>query len=421
MFLKSLKLKNFRNYHVLDHSFSTPITILIGDNAQGKSNFLESIYFLAAAKSPKAERDEEIIRYGEDVVRVEGVVENSEQLGKTQRISDSKIQINRNSGLQSSSESFRTNLEITMQSVDGLPAGRQKKLKKRIQVNGIPRRISDYSENLAVVAFAPEDINMVTGPPSLRRDHINQVIAQIDRQYKKIWSSYENIIVRKNKLLKMIKEGTAKIGELDFWCSEQLRFAEEIVSKRQEFFEFISGAEKKFGDFKYEYQPSILTPERLMEYRQKEIDAAVSLIGPHRDDFAFLITDSEELGNTQSSKKSEDQINRNSGVSDHPSHSESFRRKDLSKYGSRGEQRTAVLDLKIAEVSFMEQKMGSRPVLLLDDIFSELDLEHKKHVVELAKLQQTIITTVELDKYLQSQFKEAEVLEVKKGKINIKQ
>ncbi|MBI2596489.1 DNA replication/repair protein RecF [Candidatus Daviesbacteria bacterium] len=402
MFLKSIKLKNFRNYHVLDHSFTTPTTILIGDNAQGKSNFLESIYFLATAQSPKAERDGELIRYGEDVLRVEGVVENSEQLGKTQRISDSEIQINRNSDLQSSSESFRTNLTITMQLVDG-------RLKKRVEINGISRRVSDYSENLAVVAFAPEDINLVTGSPSLRRDHIDQVISQIDRGYKKIISSYEHILTRKNRVLKAIKDGFGKIDELQFWCEQQIILGAQVTDKRKKFFEYINSTEKKFGGFRYDYLPSPVTQTRLGEYQEREIESTVSLIGPHRDDFSFVIlSDSEgSLANARTSNK----------LRDSSAAPQNDNTRDLSKFGSRGEQRTAVLDLKIAEVSFMEQKIGSRPVLLLDDIFSELDLEHKKHVVELAKLQQTIITTVELDKYLHGQFQEAEVLKVEEGKI----
>lgn len=364
MFLKSLKLKNFRNYYTTEHSFNTPTTILIGDNAQGKSNFLESIYFLATTKSQRAEKDEELIKSEDGMLRVEGVIENQ---GET------------------------TKLVITLHLAEG-------NLKKRVGVNGIPRRAADYSEHLAVVVFAPEDINLVTGSPSLRRNHIDQILSQVDRHYKKTLSGYENIVIRKNKLLKMIREGSANPLELAYWTEQQIELGEQLTDKRYELFNFINSAQKKFDPsadgFKYEYLPSILTSARLMEYQQREIESTVSLIGPHRDDFAFLIHHPKILRSAQDDST-----------------------RDLSKYGSRGEQRTAVLDLKITETSFMEQKMGSRPVLLLDDIFSELDLEHKKHVVELAKLQQTIITTVEMDKYLQSQFKDAQVLKVEEGKI----
>lgn len=343
MFLKTLKLTNFRNYKKLDYKFDHPITVLVGDNAQGKTNFLESIYFLATTKSQRADGEEELVRHGEDVLRVEGDV----------------------AGI---------NLEIAMQFTEGS--------KKKIKVNGIPRRTAEYSENLAVVMFSPEDINLVTGSPSLRRDHIDQTLSQIDRHYKKSISNYENIVTRKNKLLKSVREGFAKAVELDYWSAQQIKFGDEVMTKRKEFFEYLNNAEKKFGDYKYEYLPSVLTPERLFEYQSREIESAMSLVGPHRDDFLFVLN----------------------GL-------------DLSKFGSRGEQRTAVLDLKISEVAFIERKFKHRPILLLDDIFSELDLAHRQHVVDLANLQQTVITTIELDKYLQTKFKEAKVLVVEAGKV----
>lgn len=348
MFLKSLNLTNFRNYSELDFKFKTPITVLVGDNAQGKSNFLESIYFLATSKSPKAEKEEELILSSENHLRVEGIINQKEG---------------------------DITLEIVILSTEG-------SLKKRAQVNGVSRRFVDYSENLAVVLFSPEDVNLVTGSPSLRRNYIDQVLSQTHRSYKKTLSSYENIITQKNKLLKRIREGFAKLDELDFWYDQQLLLGTLITQKREQFFQFLNGVEKKFGEYKFNYLKNSVTIDKLKDYQSKEIDSASSLIGPHRDDFLFILDD-----------------------------------KDLSKFGSRGEQRTGVLDLKISELDFVESVLQDRPILLLDDIFSELDESHRSHVIKLAKMQQTIIATVEWDDYLKKALGSSKIYQVKSGKI----
>ncbi len=357
MFLKNIKLTNFRNYSSLNFKFQTPVTVLVGDNAQGKSNFLDSIYFLATSKSSKADKDEELVKQGEEVSRVEGKVVTS---GKS---------------LESSEE---TSLEIAMQIIP------EKGLAKRVKVNGIPKRVIDYSSNLAVILFSPEDLNLVIGAPSIRRSHIDQVISQVDKSYKKTLSLYEEVIVRKNRVLKAVKEGRSKINELTYWTDQQILLGNCLQEKRQQFFDYINNTEKKFGNFNYEYNQNLITKHRLDEYQQREIESTNSLIGPHRDDFIF------KLDNL-----------------------------DLSHFGSRGEQRTAVLDLKLAEVSFIEQTLGIRPILLLDDIFSELDISHRQHVVDISKLQQTIIAAVELDSYLRKHLKEAQIITVEKGKFNL--
>lgn len=349
MFLKKISLTNFRNHAKPKIKLSNNTTVLKGDNAQGKTNFLESIFFLATGKPIKSEADEEIVKFEETVVSVEGEIENS--LGNT-------------------------NLLTIIQKTD-------EGLRKKFLVNGIARRLLDYSGSLVVVYFRPEDIDLVTGSPSLRREYIDQTIGQIDRDYRKILSTYHKIVTQKNKLLRLIREGLAKPDELTFWNNEQLKLGEKIQEKRKSFFSKINSYEKRFGKFEYRYSPNEINNQRLKEYSSREIAAAVSLIGPHRDDFSFF-----EEG------------------------------KDLSKYGSRGEQRTAVLDLKITELIFFESVLGERPVLLLDDIFSELDISHRAHVLDLAKSQQTIIATVEYDEYLKEALKNAQIFTVDKGLIN---
>lgn len=343
MFLKNVTLTNFRNYADCEFDFNSQITVLIGDNAQGKSNFLESIYFLATTKSPKAEKDEELIKNGESVLRMEGLLDTE------------------------------VSLEIAMQLLEG-------KLTKRVKVNGVARRVSDYNANLAVVLFSPEDVNLVTGSPSLRRAHLDQTISQVHKEYKRALSSYENIVIRKNRLLKSVREGSARLSELDFWHDQQILLGGLIVLKREEFFSFINSQEKKFGNFKFEYLENKLSSARLKEYQEKEVESASSLIGPHRDDFLFKLNEVE-----------------------------------LSKFGSRGEQRTAVLDLKLTEVEYFESVLKNRPILLLDDIFSELDVSHRQHVIDISKMQQTIIATVDWDEYLEKALKGAEFCKVENG------
>lgn len=348
MLLKQISINNFRNYLKLKIKLREGITVLKGDNAQGKTNFLESIYFLATGKTIKNETDEEIVRFEETVVSVEGKIEN-------------------NSG--------DCTLSTIIQKTE-------EDLRKKFLINGIPRRLVDYSGNLVVVYFRPQDIDLVSGSPTLRREYIDQTLSQIDREYRKVMSTYQKIVTQKNKLLKLIREGIAKEDELIYWNQEQLKLGIKIQEKRKNFFGSINSYEKKFGQFEYRYFPNEITVERLKEYRDREIPAAVCLIGPHRDDFSFYEIE-----------------------------------KDLSKYGSRGEQRTAVLDLKITELVFFESVLGERPVLLLDDIFSELDISHRQHVLDLAKLQQTIISTVEYDEYLKEGLKEAEIFTVDNGLI----
>lgn len=351
MFLKSILLKNFRNIHDLEKKFDKQVTVLIGNNAQGKTNFLESVYFLATGRPIKSETDFEAIKFGKESVWVEGIIASVKE-GE-----DTKLA----AALQQSETRFS----------------------KKLTVNGIPKRFIDYVGFLKVVFFRPEDLDLVTGPPSARRDYLNHCLIQTDKEYRKILQSYERVIVQKNKLLKTIREGLANKNELEFWNTQEINLGLSLQKTRGDFFKSINSFERKFGDFEYKYIPNEISEARIKEYFDREIASAQSLIGPHRDDFIFLLND-----------------------------------KDLSKYGSRGEQRTAVLDLKMTELNFMENEIGERPVLLLDDIFSELDKSHRQHVLDLSKKQQTIIATVEYDDFLKEALKETDVLKVESGVIS---
>lgn len=346
MFLRKLNLTNFRNYSNLELDFDQRPTILVGNNAAGKSNLLEAVYFLSTTKSLRVETEDELIKQGEEFCRVEGFAEDTELL----------VIINR----QTSEVNFR----------------------KKTLVNGISRRITDFIGNLPAVIFYPSDINMVTGSPSLRRWHLDLGLAQIDSSYKKALTSYEQFLTARNRVLKRIREGQGRKDELDFWTKGVVENGKIISEKRLSFFEYINNLEKPLGEFMFDYQPSEVTVERLIETNGREVAAAATLIGPHREDFEILQED-----------------------------------RKLAHFGSRGEQRTGTLAFKLAQLEYMAKILGQRPILLLDDVFSELDANHRAHVVEIVSRQQTIIATVELENIPQSFLASARILKVENGKI----
>ncbi len=348
MFLQQLHLVNFRNYQQLQLDLA-PVTLFIGDNAQGKSNLLEAIYFLATTKSYRAEKDAQLINQSGNFTTLTGVVTRKDQ------------------------EVYK--LEIGMQLLG-------ESLLKRVKVNGIPKRVVDYIGNLVVVAFTPEDIALVFGSPSLRRWHIDLTLAQIDRSYKKAVTEYSEVIVSRNKILKKIRDGLSQKNELDFWTDRAVDLARIIHQKREELFKSISGSKQLLGEFNYIFHPSVMDKNRLEGYLPREIAAATSLIGPHRDDFSFHLND-----------------------------------KNLSQFGSRGEQRTAVLELKLRELEYINQTLGEKPLLILDDIFSELDKSHRDHIVSLTGLQQTIISAIEEEVVPEILLKESKIYLVKQGSV----
>ncbi len=349
MFLKQLNLTNFRNYAHLDLNFDQRPTVLVGNNAAGKSNILEAVYLLSTTKSLRVETEDELIKEGEEFAKVEGFLEDG---GDTELL----VILNKPS--------------------------KEVLFRKKVMVNGVSRRVVDFIGNLPAIIFYPSDINMITGSPSLRRWHLDLGLAQIDPQYKKALTAYEQFLTARNRVLKSIREGHGKKDELDYWTGELLKNGRIISEKRIVFFDFINRLEKALGEFMFEYKPSEVTIEKLAETNGREVAAAATLIGPHRDDFGVLLE------------------NRN-----------------IAHFGSRGEQRTATLAFKLAQLEYMAKILDKRPILLLDDVFSELDAGHRAHVVEIVSKQQTIIATVELENIPQEFLDSARILQVESGKI----
>ena len=342
--LRKLNLTNFRNYAHLDLSFDERPTVLVGNNATGKSNLLEAIYLLSTGKSQRVSEEIELIKQGEEAVRVEGFLED-------------------------------TTLEVIGQSVDG-------QFTKRVKVNGIPRRVVDLIGNLPAIIFYPSDINMITGSPSLRRWHLDLSLAQIDPEYKKSLTLYEQVLTNRNRVLKRIREDLGKSGELRYWTDELIKHGDTLSVARAAFLEFLSNLETPLGSFRFLYLKNELSDERLNQYQAREIAAATTLVGPHRDDFQILLDE-----------------------------------RNIARFGSRGEQRTATLAFKLGALEYMALSLGKRPILLLDDVFSELDANHRAHVVEIVGKQQTIIATVELENIPKEFLNSARILRVEEGVI----
>lgn len=355
MFLKQLKLTNLRNYSNLDLKFDSLPTILVGNNAVGKSNLLEAIYLLSTGKSQRVGEEAELIKQGEEFSRLEGEVLDDGGL----KMEDSILK-----------------LEIVMED-------RNSNFNKRVKVNGVPRRVVDFIGNLPAVIFYPSDINMVTGSPSLRRWHLDLSLAQIDPNYKRALTLYEQILTNRNRVLKKIREDKGGSDELKYWTDELIKYGDSLSSARAAFLEFLSNLETPLGNFKFVYLRNELSDERINQYNGREVAAAATLIGPHRDDFRIELDE-----------------------------------RNLARFGSRGEQRTATLAFKLAQLEYMALVLGKRPILLLDDVFSELDALHRAHVVEVVSRQQTIIATVELENIPKQFLDQARILKVEDGKIS---
>lgn len=328
MTIKSLFLQNFRNYKKKEFSFSTGTTLVVGPNAVGKTNLMEAIYLLATGKSFRAELEEEMISYGQEIANVSGLLGNKEKLA----------------------------IILTTGQVLG-----KRVAKKIYKVNGVNRRMVDFVGNLKVVYFGPEDLEIIIDSPSIRRDYLDSVLEQTDREYRRVNVSYKKGLRQRNKLLEQIREESMPRSVLFFWDKLLIENGGVITQKRTEFIEFINQQPEYFGKLFMQYDNSIISPERLAKYANQEVASGMTLVGPHRDDF---------------------QVN--------------LEKRNLHSFGSRGEQRTAIFSIKLAELGFITTKSQTHPILLLDDIFSELDHEHRKHLLEIIPHQQTIITTTDL-------------------------
>ncbi len=349
MILKQIHLQNFRNFPNREFKFSSKMNLLVGPNAVGKTNLLEAIFLLASRKSFRARLEEEMITAQEEIGRIKAKVLNEGQ---------------------------ETTLEIilTRGNLNG-----ERVAKKKYLVNGVARKMMEFLENFRVVYFGPQDLEIIVDSPALRRDWLDLVLEQADKDYRRANFSYKRGLRQRNRLLEQIRDEGKPRSALFFWNKLLLENGELITQKRQEFLDFINRQPAYFGKLEVFYDKSLISPQRLEKYSEEEIASGMTLVGPHRDDFEVMMEG-----------------------------------RNLHIYGSRGEQRTAVFALKLGELEFIAQKIGERPTLLLDDIFSELDHQRREHLLKVIPKQQTIITTSDLHLVGKSYLQKMEVIKLEK-------
>lgn len=337
MQLTDISLLHFRTY-TKDHvAFSPTVSLIIGANATGKTNILEAMFMLSTGKSFRAKKDSDVVKWGSEISRIKATGTNTQ-------------------------EEFFLELVITMGTING-----QKTPVKKYLVNSVSRQQTDFIGNFRSVLFSPTDLELVTDSPTLRREYLNYVLIQVDREYRRNLQSYERGLRQRNSLLDRINVGTASRSQLLFWNQLLIKTGSYITESRKRYIETINAYTFTNMSYQLVYDPSVISVGRLQEYAEEEIAAKTTLVGPQRDDFQF-----------EKKTKNETAI-------------------DISRFGSRGEQRLAVLWLKLAELTFIESETKERPTLLLDDIFSELDETSRQLVLDLTQKQQTIITSVEED------------------------
>ncbi len=363
-------MTNFRNYERLEIDLPPHRMVLQGDNAQGKTNLLEAIYLLATAKSHRTTAERELINWatprdGFGIARL---------LAQVQKGSGSlRVEIALVGAYHSPDEAVH--------------------VQKRIRINGVPRRAIDLVGQVNVVIFSSQDIDLIGGAPSLRHRYLDLTNCQIDSRYLRALQQYNKVLLQRNHLLRLIGERRAEEGQLDFWDRELVENGSYLIMKRQpmvaELDELARPIHRQLTsgeNLNIVYLPSVTGDfhQRLKDVRKKEIAHRVSLVGPHRDDLAFLVNDV-----------------------------------DMNIYGSRGQQRSIALSIKLAEASFIRSKIADYPILLLDDVLSELDAARRHHLLEsIAAYQQVIITTTDLDRFDPGFLAEAALFRVSEGRIN---
>lgn len=360
MIIESLDLKNFRNYDFLNMEFDDKINIIYGDNAQGKTNILEALYVCATSKSHRACKDREIIRIGEDESHIKVIVNKH---GNQYRI-DMHLKKNKPKGI----------------AVNGIP------IKKAVELFGI----------INIVFFSPEDLNIIKNGPSERRRFIDMELSQLDKIYLNNLINYNKVVNQRNKLLKDIAltNNNDYLSTLDIWDMQLIRYGKEIIKGRAEFIDrlnsIISAIHYKLSGGKenliLKYVPCVQIDEfehKIADSRQKDIKFKSTSYGPHKDDIYFYINDD-----------------------------------DVRKYGSQGQQRTSALSLKLAEIELVKSIIHDTPVLLLDDVLSELDGNRQNFLLDSIGDIQTVITCTGLDEFINKRFSINKVFKVTNGKVN---
>lgn len=369
MHIEQLQLKNYRNYTRMALSFDDKINVIIGENAQGKTNLMEAIYVLALTKSHRTPREKELIQWEQEYARIEGRVTKRKQ-------------------------SFP--LEVILSS-----KGKKAKLNHLEQ-----KRLSDYVGALNVVMFAPEDLTLVKGPPQTRRHFIDMELGQIQPQYIYHLGQYQKVLKQRNHLLKQMQRREIKDPTMLHVLTDQLvKHAATLLERRFVFLDMLRkwaipihhGISRELEKLEIKYSPTIEVSEetnrekietiylnKFYNIQEKEIERGTTLVGPHRDDLIFYVNN-----------------------------------KNVQTYGSQGQQRTTALSVKLAEIELIFNEVGEYPILLLDDVLSELDDYRQSHLLNTIQGKvQTFVSTTSVDGINHETLRKAEMFRIKNGTVD---
>lgn len=335
--VNQLVLTHFRNFSFQEFSFDENVTWIVGNNGKGKTNTLESIGLLSTGKSFKSHLLSDCVQTGFDVAHIEA---NVSVEADAERIGVSIIS---------------ANSELS------------KRASTRFKRNGTNKRRTDVMGLLKTIVFRPEDLEIVTQGPSYKREYLDTVLIQVSRSYAHSHKEYEKALKHRNKLILQLREGLVSRNEFTFWDTLLIKHGDVLTRQRERLIHFINTYVGFPVQGQIQYDHSLMTEERLHHYAVAEVAAGKTLVGPHRDSLEVRL----DVGEGKVL--------------------------DVGRFGSRGQQRLAVLWLKIAALQFIEQETGEVPVLLLDDIFSELDDTNRHLVTALFTGRQVIGTSAEPD------------------------
>lgn len=367
MYIKSIDLLNFRNYENLHLSFGEGTHIFYGDNAQGKSNLLEAIYLAIINHSFRGSKDSDMINFRKDEAHV------------TLEIDKNKVP-------------YKIDFHIRKAKI--------KKKSKDIAVNNVPiRKYSEYLGLMNGVLFSPEELSIVKDGPEARRLFMDTELCILDKVYTANLIQYNKALDMRNRLLKDIPFSPSLLDTLDSWDENLILYGREIIRKRRAFIEELA----TFSDKKQEeitggkenlhisYEPSSPEDEfseKLRKARDNDLKNRTTSVGPHRDDISFKITE-KDTGNVTEART----------------------------FGSQGQKRTAALALKLSEIDYVREKTGEIPILLLDDVLSELDSTRQQYLLKAMEGTQTFLTCTGVEDFVKKHFADAKVYKVKNGEI----
>lgn len=357
MIIESIKLKNYRNYNELHMEFNQGTNILYGDNAQGKTNILEAVYVCCTSKSHKNAKDRDIIRFNQDESHI-------------------KLQVRKNN------VPYRLDMHL------------KKNKTKGIAINGVPiRKASELFGITNVIFFSPEDLNIIKNGPSERRRFIDMELCQLNKLYVHSLVQYNKVLLQRNKLLKELVFHPEYEETLDVWDMQLVTYGREVIRFRRDFIFRLNGIihgihENLSGnkeDMVISYEPYTRDEEfeeTLKRNRPQDMKQKTTLAGPHRDDISFIVN----------------------GI-------------DIRRYGSQGQQRTSALSLKLSELELVKELSHDSPILLLDDVLSELDGSRQNHLLSAIQNIQTFITCTGLDDFINNRFHVDKVFKVVEGTV----